>query len=93
MSHKVMRSPRPAPRHKRIAVPPPQQYSLFAAAAGAPDEDARHFERQARLCRRLLDGLHQPELVELLARLHEEYEAKAGSAPSELAAADDPALR
>jgi len=55
-----------------------EQYSLFAATVRTPDEDARHFERQALLCQRLLSGLHQPELVELLGRLHEEFEAKAG---------------
>jgi hypothetical protein len=56
------------------------QYSLFAAESVSGAADARHFLRQAQLCERLLSGLHQPELVELLGRLHEEFEAKAGVA-------------
>jgi hypothetical protein len=57
-----------------------EQYSLFAASQAEPAPDVRHFIRQAALCRRLLSGLHQPELVELLGRLSEEFEAKAASA-------------
>jgi len=79
MRHKGMKSPRDNPRRRaRVSTPPAEQYSLFAATVRMPDEDARHFERQALLCQRLLAGLHQPELVELLGRLHEEFEAKAG---------------
>jgi hypothetical protein len=54
-----------------------RQYSLFDAMLMAPDADARHFRRQAELCQRLLGALHQPELVEMLGRLHDEYEATA----------------
>jgi hypothetical protein len=54
-----------------------EQYSLFAATPLAPAADARHFQRQAQLCERLLSGLHQPELVALLGQLHDEFEAKA----------------
>lgn len=54
-----------------------RQYSLFDAMALAPPTDAAHFRRQARLCQRLLSAMHQPDLVEMLGRLHEEYEATA----------------
>jgi hypothetical protein len=54
-----------------------RQYSLFDAVPVAPAADARHFRRQAELCQRLLGALYQPELVEMLGRLHEEYEATA----------------
>lgn len=54
-----------------------RQYSLFDAVVHAPPADAQHFRRQAQLCQRLLGSLHQPELVEMLGRLHEEYEATA----------------
>lgn len=54
-----------------------RQYSLFDAVPVAPGADARHFRRQAELCQRLLGALHQPELVEMLGRLHDEYEATA----------------
>jgi hypothetical protein len=64
-------------RARKAAAPAVGQYSLFAAASIAPDADARHFLRQAQLCQRLLSGLHQADLVELLGRLHEEFEAKA----------------
>jgi hypothetical protein len=57
------------------------QYSLFAAAPPAEDGDARHFLRQAQLCQRLISALHQQELVEVLGRLHEEFEAKAVLTP------------
>ncbi len=53
------------------------QYSLFVPMPPAPSADASHFQRQARLCERLLSGLHQPELVALLGQLHDEFEAKA----------------
>jgi len=64
---------------RRGAAPGPEaeQYSLFAATARAPHEDIRHYERQAQLCQRLLSGVHQPDLVEALGRLHAEFEAKA----------------
>ncbi|HEX3500066.1 MAG TPA: hypothetical protein VHT04_12165 [Stellaceae bacterium] len=45
--------------------------------AVAPQADAEHFRRQAQLCQRLLSAMHQPDLVEMLGRLHEEYEATA----------------
>ena len=54
-----------------------RQYSLFDAVPLAPGADARHFRRQIELCERLLRALHQPELVEIIGRLHDEYEATA----------------
>ena len=78
MQHKGLKTTRnKQERRARKAAPPAGQYSLFAAASIAPDADARHFLRQAQLCQRLLSGLHQADLVELLGRLHEEFEAKA----------------
>ena len=96
MQYKIMKSSRnAAPRRVRVSPPSSEQYSLFAAAR-SPEADARHFERQAQLCQRLLSGVHQPELVELLGRLHDEFEAKAGhgGAPTSIVdkMADDPAV-
>jgi hypothetical protein len=89
MQHKVMKSAhRNPPRRVRVPTPPAGQYSLFAAAARTPEEDARHFERQAQLCQRLLSSVHQPDLVEFLGRLHEEFEAKAAHAGAARPAAD-----
>lgn len=70
------RSPRPR-RRRQTAAASRLQYSLFDAMACAPPADAEHFRRQAQLCQRLLSAMHQPELVEMLGRLHEEYEATA----------------
>ncbi len=78
MQYKLMRSTRSNLRRRgRLPVPASEQYSLFAAASRTASEDALHFQRQAQLCQRLLSGLHQPDLVELLGRLHEEFEARA----------------
>jgi hypothetical protein len=70
------RSPRPRRRPKSTSASR-RQYSLFDAVAVAPQADAEHFRRQAQLCQRLLSAMHQPDLVEMLGRLHEEYEATA----------------
>ena len=70
------RSPR-SRRRREPAAATRRQYSLFDAVAIAPQADAEHFRRQAQLCQRLLPAMHQPELVEMLGRLHEEYEAMA----------------
>jgi hypothetical protein len=67
---------RQGPRARRIVAAPAQQYSLFAPADAAAG-DARHFRRQAQLCRRLCENLHQRDLVELLSELESEFEAKA----------------
>jgi hypothetical protein len=64
-------------RRRRDEASSRRQYSLFDPAPRAPHEDAQHFRRQAQLCQRLLGSLHQPELVEMLGRLHDEYEATA----------------
>jgi hypothetical protein len=81
MRHKLLgrKSGTRAPRRLRSAAEAnARQYSLFVPMPPAPSADAGYFERQARLCERLLSGLHQPELVALLGKLHEEFEAKAG---------------
>jgi hypothetical protein len=70
------RSPRPRRRRETVAASR-RQYSLFDAMVMAPPTDAEHFRRQAQLCQRLLSAMHQPELVEMLGRLNEEYEAMA----------------
>lgn len=80
MQHKLLRQTRGKRLSRRAAAVSSEQYSLFAAAPPEPDADARHFLRQAELCERLLSGVHQPELVELLGQLHEEFEAKAALA-------------
>jgi hypothetical protein len=82
--YKITKEPRARqPRRSRPAVTvSAEQYSLFAAAPVQASEDARHFMRQAELCRRLLSGLHQPKLLELLGQLSEEFEAKAAHAES-----------
>jgi hypothetical protein len=78
MKHKGLKPVRnKRERRAREATSSAGQYSLFAATSVAPDADARHFLRQAQLCQRLLSGVHQADLVELLGRLHEEFEAKA----------------
>jgi hypothetical protein len=80
MRHKLLRqkSGTRTPRRLRSASSAnTQQYSLFVPMPPAPSADAGYFERQARLCERLLSGLHQPELVALLGKLHAEFEAKA----------------
>jgi hypothetical protein len=64
-------------RLRREAAANARQYSLFGPIPPAPSDDMSHFQRQARLCERLLSGLHQPELVALLGQLHDEFEAKA----------------
>jgi hypothetical protein len=79
MAYKIARDKpgrRQGPRVRRVAAMPTQQYSLFAAS-GAAASDARHFRRQAQLCRRLCENLHQLDLVELLSELESEFEAKA----------------
>jgi|SRR3954447_25447391 hypothetical protein len=70
------RSPRSRRRRESVTANR-RQYSLFDAVTIAPSADAEHFRRQAQLCQRLLSAMHQPELVETLGRLHEEYEAMA----------------
>jgi hypothetical protein len=78
MTHKGLKLPRHKPdRRARKPAPAAGQYSLFAAAPAGPDVDARHFLRQAELCQRLLSGVHQVDLVEQLAQLRDEFEAKA----------------
>jgi hypothetical protein len=69
-------SPRSRRRRKTVAASR-RQYSLFDAVPIAPQADAEHFRRQAQLCQRLLSAMHQPDLVETLGRLHDEYEATA----------------
>jgi hypothetical protein len=80
------RSPRPR-RRRKTAAASRRQYSLFDAVPIAPQADAEHFRRQAQLCQRLLSAMHQPDLVEVLGRLHEEYEATAARMESGLEAA------
>jgi hypothetical protein len=80
MRHKVLgrkAGTRAARRLRSAPAVNTRQYSLFVPMPPAPSADAGYFERQARLCERLLSGLHQPELVALLGKLHEEFEAKA----------------
>jgi hypothetical protein len=80
MRHQLLRQTRGTSGSRRVrstTAADHEQYSLFAATPSAPAADARYFHRQALLCERLLSGLHQPELVELLGRLHDEFEAKA----------------
>jgi hypothetical protein len=89
MDHNGLKSSRRASR-RRVAPAAAAQYSLFGTSPAAPDADVRHFARQAQLCQRLLSGLHQPDLVEQLARLQEEYEAKAS--PAAPVRSSDPAL-
>ena len=69
------RKRRPSRRHRPAAGD--GQYSLFSARPIAGPANARHFQRQAELCERLITALHQPELVEALGRLHDEFEAAA----------------
>ena len=77
MRHGILKQDRPpaSPRRRddasgrRQYAPPVLPVALQA--------DAQHFRRQAELCQRLQSSLHQPELVDLLARLQEEYEATA----------------
>jgi hypothetical protein len=76
------RSPRS--RRRRDTTASRRQYSLFDAAPIAPQADAEHFRRQAQLCQRLLAAMHQPDLVETLGRLHEEYEATAARIESSI---------
>ncbi len=79
MAYKVARDMagrRQGPRARRVVAAPAQQYSLFAPSDAAV-VDARHFRRQAQLCRRLCETLHQRDLVELLSELESEFEAKA----------------
>ncbi len=79
MRRKVLNQPRSrAKSRRRDAVASGRhQYSLFDPQVVAPRGDARHFRRQAELCQRMLSALHQLELVEVLGRLHEEYEETA----------------
>jgi hypothetical protein len=77
------RSPR-SRRRRESAAASRRQYSLFDAAPIAPQADAEHFRRQAQLCQRLLAAMHQPDLVEMLGRLHEEYEATAARIESDI---------
>jgi hypothetical protein len=75
--HKIERLSRDRRSRRNRDAAAAGQYSLFAAGRSESAADRRHFARQAQLCERLLHHLHQPELVELLGRLHEEFEAKA----------------
>jgi hypothetical protein len=80
MSYKGLQETRPLSRRRQTAKRPQpgsSQYSLFAARPAAPDGDARHFRRQAQLCRRLSHALHQADLVALLDRLEDEFETAA----------------
>jgi hypothetical protein len=76
MSNKRLSPQSRQPRLRRSRRGRIEQYELFAAA-WPPAPDARHYRRQAQLCRRLLGALHQAELVEMLGRLHDEYEQAA----------------
>jgi hypothetical protein len=76
MHHKILnQNHRRGKGRRRAGTSAARQYSLFDAVPVVPQGDAEHFRRQAQLCQRLLGALHQPELVEMLGRLHEEYEA------------------
>jgi hypothetical protein len=80
MDHKVLKEAKRSTRRRRTAKRAPSgssQYSLFAAIPAATDGDARHFRRQAQLCRRLSHALHQPDLVALLDRLEDEFQTAA----------------
>jgi hypothetical protein len=80
MDHKVLKEVKSPTRRRQTAKRAPSrspQYSLFAALPAAPSGDARHFRRQAQLCRRLSRALHQADLVALLDRLEDEFETAA----------------
>ena len=64
-------------RHRPASGAAAAQFSLFTSAEPEPKGDARYFRRQAQLCQRLLGAMHQPDLVALLGRLYEEFEARA----------------
>jgi len=79
MGRKILNQPhsRAKPRRRDAIASARRQYSLFDPQTLPPRADAQHFRRQAQLCQRLLSTLHQPELVEVLGRLQEEYEETA----------------
>jgi hypothetical protein len=78
MRPKALNQPRSRSNSRRAAAASGRlQYSLFDPRLVVPRGDAEHFRRQAELCQRLLGAVHQPDLVDVLGRLHEEYEETA----------------
>lgn len=79
MTRKILKRTRTRSERRRRddAAASRRQYSLFDAVPLAPQAEAREFRRQAQLCERLISSLHQPDLVAMLGKLHDEYEATA----------------